>query len=447
MGSGFMGSMAMGLGGQALGVLGLAGGVTGVTTAIKESLSMADDLADLALKLNDSAEALQRVDFAGKQAAGVGVAQIGDSMIRLERALGDVENAKVAEVLERLGLSAEDLVAMPLDQKILAFSEAFQKARETGTGVADIQALLGRTAGDLIPLFEQGGDALRGMFADAPVLAEATVQEMAKINDEIDAMIDKAKNLGSRVVGGGINAVQFVGRYYAALFNGEGVGGSFDVAREMEKSEAAGYEQDAAERERSRVAAGIQQKWDRERAAMQKLAEAEASYDADRARRADAERLKQEEDAKRTADALAKKDEADLERAKDLRFDAMPVQDQVKSLTDSLKYSLGAFSSREEALTRIDQLMAAGLGTEALTAMSNLNRLEEIAGRMPGGMATGAVGSFAGLMDQIFGRGTPEQQLEEMRRANTLAGDTVRALDMILVKMEEPPTVSVFGED
>ena len=152
-GAGFMGSMAMGLGGQALGVLGIAGGITGVTTAIKESLSMADDLSDLALKLNDSAEALQRVDFAGKQAAGVGVSQIGDSMIRLERALGDVENAKAAEALERLGLSASDLVAMPLDEKILAFSDAFQQARETGTGVADIQALLGRSAGDLIPLF------------------------------------------------------------------------------------------------------------------------------------------------------------------------------------------------------------------------------------------------------------------------------------------------------
>jgi hypothetical protein len=50
-------------------------------------------------------------------------------------------------------------------------------------------------------------------------------------------------------------------------------------------------------------------------------------------------------------------------------------------------------------------------------------------------------------MDQIFGRGTPEQQLDEMRKANTLAEDTARTLDMILVRMEEPPTVSVFGED
>jgi hypothetical protein len=369
-------------------------------------------------------------------------------MIRLEKALGDVENAKVAEVLERLGLSASDLTAMPLDQKILAFSEAFQKARETGSGVADIQALLGRSAGDLIPLFEQSGDALRGMFEDAPVLAEATVQEMAKINDEIDAMIEKAKSLGSRAVGGGINAAQFVGRYYAGLLQGEGFKGSLDVARGMEESEGAAFEQDAAARDLARTRAGIEQKWALERAGMQKLADAEAEWETDKARRADAQRQKEEQEAKRAADELAKKEEADLGRVKGLRFDAMPVEEQVKSLTDQLKYSLGAFSSREEALSRIDQLIAAGLGTEALTAMGNLNQLQEISGRIPAGdMATGAAGSFAGLMDQIFGRGAPEQQLDEMRKANTLAEDASRTLDMILVKMDQTPAVSIFGDE
>jgi hypothetical protein len=50
-------------------------------------------------------------------------------------------------------------------------------------------------------------------------------------------------------------------------------------------------------------------------------------------------------------------------------------------------------------------------------------------------------------MDQIFGRGTPEQQLDEMRKANTLAEDTSRTLDMILVKMDQTPAVSIFGDE
>ena len=37
---------------------------------------------------------------------------------------------------------ADKLAAMPLDQKILALSEAFQKARTEGTGLADLQALM-----------------------------------------------------------------------------------------------------------------------------------------------------------------------------------------------------------------------------------------------------------------------------------------------------------------
>lgn len=455
-----MGSMAMGLGGQALGVLGIAGGVTGVTTAIKESLTMADDLADLALKLNDSAEALQRVDFAGKQAASVGVSQIGDSMIRLERALGDVENAKAAEALEKLGLSASDLVAMSLDEKILAFSDAFQQARETGTGVADIQALLGRSAGDLIPLFEQSGDALRGMFAEAPVLAEATVQEMAKINDEIDAMIEKAKNAGSRVVGGGIDAAQFVGRYYAALFSGEGVKGSFKAAQEMEKDEGAAFEQEAAERDLSRTRAAIQQKHAAERAAMQKLADAEAEFDSDKAKRADAERKKQQDEAQRAAAkkqdeddreqrALAEQERREKESFSEARFETLTPEQQMADLKRQLEKSLGVGNAdnRAEILRGADALAESDRFAEATEVLKDLAEMETIAGRMASSASTGAVGSFASLMDQIFGRGTPEQQLDEMRRANTLAEDTSRTLDMILVKMEQTPAVSIFGDE
>jgi hypothetical protein len=58
----------------------------------------------------------------------------------------------------------------------------------------------------------------------------------------------------------------------------------------------------------------------------------------------------------------------------------------------------------------------------------------------PAATASGsAQGSFATLMDQIFGRGTPEQQLDEMKRANTLATETSRSLNEILKKMDEEP--------
>ncbi|MFK5283524.1 hypothetical protein ACI3PL_28515, partial [Lacticaseibacillus paracasei] len=81
-------------------------------------------ISDLTLKLNESADALQKVDYAAKLAGAGGVDQVGDSMIKLERALGDVENVKAAEALEHLGLTAEALASMSLDQKILALSDA-----------------------------------------------------------------------------------------------------------------------------------------------------------------------------------------------------------------------------------------------------------------------------------------------------------------------------------
>ncbi len=182
------------------GIGGAVAGVTGAAVAVKSLMSSYDDLADTALKLGESTETLQRVQQVA-ELSGTSIDGVAASMLRLEKSLGDGENLAAAKALENLGLTSEKLIAMSLDEKLAAFSDAFQQARASGTGYNDILELMGKSAGELIPLFSQGGEALREAFGQAPVVLDETVQQMAVLNDAVDQFMMKLKPFAGQVFG------------------------------------------------------------------------------------------------------------------------------------------------------------------------------------------------------------------------------------------------------
>lgn len=182
-------------------------GASAIVGGVRSVLNEMDDLADTALRLNESTETLQRVEYASKILAGVDLSGITGSFLKLEKALGDVENKAAGDALAHYGVTAEGLARLPLDQKIITLAGAFQKARADGTGYNDLLALLGKSAGDLIPMLEQSGQTLRDTFADAPVILDGTVQRMAAMNDQVDAFIAKQKSGVSDFLGQGLMMV------------------------------------------------------------------------------------------------------------------------------------------------------------------------------------------------------------------------------------------------
>jgi hypothetical protein len=169
-------------------------GVGMILSEVKALIDRAGDIDDLAIKLGETAEAVQRVDHAAKIAGSGGVEQVGNAMIRLEKNLGAVGNERATAALERLGLSAGTLMGMPLDEKILALSEAFQTARKEGTGVPDLLDLLGRSGAELIPILSMARGELEGLFANAPALTQHQIVEMTKMGDAVDTTWAKMKN-------------------------------------------------------------------------------------------------------------------------------------------------------------------------------------------------------------------------------------------------------------
>jgi hypothetical protein len=291
-------------------------GLGAIGAGIKSALNRADELADLKVALGETAETLQRVDFAAQQAAGIGVEDLAKAVIRLEKGLGDVENKKAADALESLGLSAEELAALPLDEKLIALSEAFQKSRATGTGVADIMDLLGKSAAELLPLLGQTEEALRELFENAPVTSEEMIDSMAELNDRFDGLIAKAKNFGITVVGGLAGWTELIG----------------DIASEGSLEDGfAKFEQRDADRARKTQEAGERQKQ-----------QAEAIAAAQAAAKAEADEKKKAEDAAEAKDRAG----ADIGRLKEQmeadRIDVLPDDQKIAALEAKLKEKLGS---------------------------------------------------------------------------------------------------------
>lgn len=190
-----------------LGAMLPAMGITALAAGFKAATDSMDDLADTALRLGESTEMIQRVTHASEILAGVDAEGLTKSFLRLEKSLGDLDNEGATKALADLGITAESLAAAPLDEKILMMAEAFQKARATGTGYNDILDLLGKSAGDLIPMFMQTREAITGMFDDAHIVPDEEVQRLAALNDQIDGYINNLKGWAVEAVALSVRAV------------------------------------------------------------------------------------------------------------------------------------------------------------------------------------------------------------------------------------------------
>ena len=204
----------------AMGIAAAVGGFKAITNSM-------DDLADTALRLNESTEMIQRVTHASEILAGVNAEGLTKSFLKLEKSLGDLENEAATKALNDLGISAEKLAAAPLDEKVLMMSDAFQKARATGTGYNDILDLLGKSAGELIPMFMQTRETIQGMFDDAHIVPDEEVQRLAALNDQIDGFVSKLNGWGTEITAGVVSWTQQIR---------EGLGGYTGVTSEFFKS-------------------------------------------------------------------------------------------------------------------------------------------------------------------------------------------------------------------
>jgi len=228
-------------GGMMTGFLGAAG-----IGGIKSMMNQYDDLADAAIRLGESAETIQRVEFATKQLASVDMEGLVSNFLKLEKAMGDSENEDAVKALEKFGVTAQSLSTMSLDEKILALRDAFSQAKSTGSGYNAMLDLFGKSAGSLIPIFEASREQIVGLMNDANAMSDSAVNNIAAMNDEMDgflantyagagaliAMITGVGKAAKALAGGGVS-------FTDALYEGFGSGEADAAAINRDKERAA----------------------------------------------------------------------------------------------------------------------------------------------------------------------------------------------------------------
>ena len=406
-------------------------GVGMVLSEVKALIDRAGDIDDLAIKLGETAEAVQRVDHAAKIAGSGGVEQVGNAMIRLEKNLGAVGNERATAALERLGLSAGTLMGMPLDEKILALSEAFQTARKEGTGVPDLLDLLGKSGAELIPILSMAREELEGLFANAPALTQAQIVEMTKMGDAVDSTWAKMKNNWS-------SHIAAMGQKWSWFKDLVETGS-------IEQADLRMVDRDIASTK------SIYDRMDAKQAASeaieeQRTASSRVEEDATALSAAD----KAEEEILRERERREKETAREAEAYEKAAFSRLDPEAQMEALRDRMAKSLGvdAVGSTAEIEAGAAALAQRGKFAEATSVLSDLAAFEAIAGRQGGERAVTSAGqgSLATLMDEIFGRTPGELQLAEARRSAEATEKTAVIVDKILIKMDEPPPTDTFSD-
>jgi hypothetical protein len=171
-----------------LGTAAVAGGigliVSGMSAAAASVWRFSEAAAgidDIAQRTGASAEALSQLRYAAEQ-SGANLEAVEKGM----RKLGDVTtqaaggSKSAAAALASVGLSAERLLAMPVEDRFLAVAQGISQIQDPAAQASVAMDLLGKSGADLVPMMADGAGGIRALMAEADKLGMTISGEQAK---------------------------------------------------------------------------------------------------------------------------------------------------------------------------------------------------------------------------------------------------------------------------
>jgi len=176
--------------------------VTGIVAAFKSVIDQAADIHREAARFQIDAEQLQTIGNAAKE--------INLPMDLVARAMNQVEinaykaaqgSAEQADALQRLGIDAQEFYSLKGDEKMLALADAFKNASDRGSAYEAVATLIGKRSTELIPLLEQGADAIREQGAAMAKFSDDTVERLNRVHTQLEQFRQTVSvNLGTALV-------------------------------------------------------------------------------------------------------------------------------------------------------------------------------------------------------------------------------------------------------
>jgi hypothetical protein len=148
-----------------------------------------------------STDAIQQLDFAAKM-VGVSAEGMNQGMMRLSRAMANAQQGskQAEEAFKSVGLSAESLKDMTLDQVLAKVADAFAGSEDGAAKAAIAMQLFGRAGADMIPLLDKGSAGIDELKQKAQelgiVMGGDDIQAATRLNEqfkEIDAQMQAVK--------------------------------------------------------------------------------------------------------------------------------------------------------------------------------------------------------------------------------------------------------------
>lgn len=178
---------------SAFGALGAAISVGALASFAKSGIDAADSLNDMSQRLGVSVKDLASFKLAAEQ-SGTSLDGIGNGIARLTRSIGEAEagNTKLAAALSSLGVTARDP-----KEAFFQLADAVQRIQDPAQRAALLSQVLGKSYQELVPLLNQGGQALRESARQSETFADA----MARLAPEADAFNDNLALLKNNAAG------------------------------------------------------------------------------------------------------------------------------------------------------------------------------------------------------------------------------------------------------
>lgn len=187
--------------GGLLRTVGLGAGISvaGFAAFAKTGIDAADALNDMSQRLGVSVKDLASFKLAAEQ-SGTSLDGVGNGIARLSRSIGEAEggNKKLAETLRTLGITARDP-----KEAFFQLAEATQRIQDPAQRAALLSQVLGKSYQELVPLLNQGGDALRESARQSESFADSMSRlapDADRFNDQLAQLKINASGFGASVL-------------------------------------------------------------------------------------------------------------------------------------------------------------------------------------------------------------------------------------------------------
>jgi hypothetical protein len=163
-----------------------------VTLEVVELAAEADSIAKLATTLGTTAEELQTLQ--GALALGGVGAQTAEQAIRdLNLRLGDaaLNSGATSAALERLGLTAQQLEALPLAERFALIADRLQEVESQSLKTRTAADLMGESGIRLLSAFAGGGEAIRSAaeaIEQAGIISNRAARQSEALTDSVSIM-------------------------------------------------------------------------------------------------------------------------------------------------------------------------------------------------------------------------------------------------------------------